>query len=39
MNVTEIVVRVSEGQYGEELILNVTVFVLRVWRKGNIERN
>ena len=23
----------------EELILNVTVFVVRVWGEGNIERN
>jgi len=33
-----VVVRFWGGQYREELILNVTVFVVRVWG-GNIERN
>jgi len=28
------VVRVWGGQYREELILNVTVFVVRVWQRG-----
>ena len=31
------VVRVWGGQYREELILNVTVFVVRVWQRA-IER-
>jgi hypothetical protein len=26
-----------EGEYREELILNVTEFVVRVWRRGSIE--
>jgi hypothetical protein len=33
VNVTLFVVRVGGGRYREELILNVTVFVVRVWVK------
>jgi hypothetical protein len=28
-----------EGEYREELILNVTVFVVSLWWRGSIERN